>query len=123
VNARSDADLVVLSACEGAATQTILGGEVAGLAHMFLRSGAGAVLAGLWRVDDHATAFLMTAFYRAFLGGADAVDALKQAVELTSAQAPWKLPYYWSGFVLAQSRSRKLLPGMAHRRSSPDKGG
>jgi hypothetical protein len=102
VSSFSQAELVVLSACEGGVANRVIGGEITGLAHALLRTGARTIVAALWPVDDDATAFLMTAFYRARQSGVDEATALAQAMQSTSEQPLWKHPYFWSGFVLMQ---------------------
>jgi CHAT domain-containing protein len=102
ISSYSQAELVVLSSCEGGVANRVIGGEVAGLAHTLLRTGAKTIVAALWPVDDDATAFLMTAFYRTRLSGVDEPTALAQAMRMTSEQPLWRHPYFWSGFVLMQ---------------------
>jgi CHAT domain-containing protein len=64
-------------------------------------AGAERVVASLWRVDDVATAQLMTEFYREMFE-----NKLKPAAVLGSAQRKlansrrWHNPHYWAGFVL-----------------------
>lgn len=60
-----DLDLVVLSACDTGAGQTLAGEGMLGLSRSFLSAGAAQVLASLWRVDDRWTAALMRHFYAA----------------------------------------------------------
>jgi CHAT domain-containing protein len=55
--------LTVLSACDGAAADTLPGEELMSLSWAFLVAGAGGVLASLWRVDDHTVAQFMEIFY------------------------------------------------------------
>jgi len=61
----SNIHLVVLSACEtavGGPTQD--GIEISGMSYYFMNSGAKAVMASLWSVDDASTSQLMGEFYR-----------------------------------------------------------
>ncbi|HEX4961269.1 MAG TPA: CHAT domain-containing tetratricopeptide repeat protein [Thermoanaerobaculia bacterium] len=100
-NLRLDADLVVLSGCRTALGKEVQGEGLIGLTRGFLYAGAPRVVASLWRVEDLATAALMTAFYRALW-----VEGLRPAAALRSAQLSvrrqrrWRDPYYWAGFVL-----------------------
>jgi CHAT domain-containing protein len=98
---RLDADLVVLSACETGIGE-IRGGEgIIGLTRAFQYAGARSVLASLWRVEDRATAELMSRFYRGLLvEGLPVAAALRQAQLAVGADRRWRSPYYWSGFVL-----------------------
>jgi CHAT domain len=91
--------LVVLSVCEGGRGELIAGGEALSLAQVLLRSGADAVIAGLWRVEDAATAFLMEALHEALASGAAVDAALAAATGRIRADRKWENPYYWAGFV------------------------
>jgi CHAT domain-containing protein/uncharacterized protein HemY len=96
------ADLVVLSACETALGKEVRGEGLLGFNRGFMYAGAPRVVSTLWRVDDHATAELMTRFYAAMLGPRrlPPAAALRQA-QLSLATVPrWSAPYYWAGFVL-----------------------
>lgn len=60
----SDVHLVVLSACETALGDTGQdGNEINGISYYFLNSGAKAVMASLWLVNDASTSQLMQNFY------------------------------------------------------------
>lgn len=56
--------LAVLSACESNLTDAHLPNEVVGLPSALLQAGFAGVVASSWKVDDLATAYLMTAFYQ-----------------------------------------------------------
>ncbi|HEY9652790.1 MAG TPA: CHAT domain-containing protein, partial [Coleofasciculaceae cyanobacterium] len=90
--------LLVLSAC-----QTAQGDKRAtlGLAGVALRAGAQSTLATLWRVNDVATADLMSVFYRDLTNTTTTkAEALRQA-QLTLLQNPeYQHPFYWAPFVL-----------------------
>jgi len=96
-----NADLVVLSGCRTALGREVRGEGITGLSRAFLFAGAARVAASLWKVDDAATAALMTHFYRALF-----VDNLPPGAALRLAQATlrrdprWSSPYFWAGFVL-----------------------
>src|SRR6266404_11174 len=85
-NLSLNADLVVLSACETALGKEIKGEGLIGLTRGFMYAGAPRVVASLWRIDDRATAELMTRFYRGMLK-----DRLRPAAALRAAQVSmWK---------------------------------
>jgi len=63
-----NADLVTLSACESALGRKGGGDGLLGFAQAFLTAGSRAVCLSLWKVDDTATALLMTRFYQNLLG-------------------------------------------------------
>jgi CHAT domain-containing protein/tetratricopeptide (TPR) repeat protein len=100
-NLKLSADLVVLSACQTALGKDIKGEGLISLTRGFMYAGAKSVVASLWKVDDAATAELMTIFYRKML-----VENLRPAAALRAAQAEmmkqtrWKSPYYWAAFII-----------------------
>jgi CHAT domain-containing protein len=63
-----NAELVTLSACETALGRKGGGDGLLGFAQAFLKAGNRAVCLSLWKVDDTATALLMTRFYQNLLG-------------------------------------------------------
>lgn len=98
---RLGADLVVLSGCETALGKEVRGEGLVGLTQGFLYAGARQVVASLWRIEDRATAELMSRFYRALLiEGKTPAAALRQAQLSLREDKRWRSPYYWSGFVL-----------------------
>jgi CHAT domain-containing protein len=76
----SGLELAVLSACE-TGLGLVAGGEgVFGLQRAFHMAGAHNVVASLWKVDDQATAALMTLFYdRLWRQGKPPIEALREA--------------------------------------------
>lgn len=96
-----DADLVVLSGCETALGREVRGEGLIGLARGFLHAGAREVAASLWRVQDRATAELMTRLYRAMIeSGRPPSAALREAQLAMLAERRWRDPFFWSPFVL-----------------------
>ncbi len=63
-----DAELVALSACETALGRTAGGEGLVGFTQALLLAGSRSVLVSQWKVDDRATALLMTRFYQNLLG-------------------------------------------------------
>lgn len=127
LEARLDAELVVLSGCGTALGQRVAGEGYLGLASAFLAAGGHNLLLTLWDVDDEAASRLMAAFYDQLLG-AGAVDLppgrqsrpRSPAARLTPATAlqraksqlrqftdgdshPYEHPRYWAGFILVGS--------------------
>jgi CHAT domain-containing protein/Tfp pilus assembly protein PilF len=100
-NLKLNADLVVLSGCQTALGQEVIGEGLIGLTRGFMHAGAPRVVASLWNVNDHATANLMKLFYRRMLK-----DGMRPAAALRAAQlAMWKaepdvVPYRWGAFIL-----------------------
>ncbi|MFL6201592.1 MAG: CHAT domain-containing protein [Thermoanaerobaculia bacterium] len=98
---RLGADLVVLSGCRTALGREIRGEGMAGLARGFFHAGARRVVASLWRVEDRATAELMTRFYRGmWTEGQSPAAALRSAQLSIRQERRWRDPYFWAGFVL-----------------------
>jgi len=110
-------DLAVLSACETGTGTFIRGEGLMSLARSFMFAGAPRVIASLWNVDDDATAFLMTTFYREWLAGRGTADALRRAQAavrdhevtttvdeggkpVTKSRKPWSAPKFWAAWVL-----------------------
>ena len=94
-------ELVVLSACETATGKEMRGEGLMSLTHGFLHAGARRVVSTLWRIDDRATAKLMTHFYRGVLrDGSSPAEALRAAQRELARDKRWAAPYYWAGFVL-----------------------
>jgi CHAT domain-containing protein/Tfp pilus assembly protein PilF len=91
-----DVELIVLSACQTATQADASGEELAGMAYLFERAGAKAVIASLWSVDDQKTQALMHDFYQHLSQGKTKAEALRQAKIAKSKTHP----YFWSPFVL-----------------------
>jgi CHAT domain-containing protein/tetratricopeptide (TPR) repeat protein len=100
-NLKLDADLVVLSGCETALGREIRGEGLMGLTQGFFYAGAERVMASLWRVEDSATAELMSRFYRGMLKeGLPPAAALRAAQLAVRSDPRWQDPFYWAPFVL-----------------------
>ena len=96
-----DCDLVVLSACRSGLGKQINGEGFIGLTRGFMCAGARAVIASLWKVDDEATAELMSHLYDAMLREhLSPAAALQKAKRIMQAHPRWHHPYFWAGFVL-----------------------
>ena len=108
-NLKLNAELVVLSACNTGLGKDVRGEGLVGLTRGFMYAGASSVVASLWKVDDAASAELMTHFYKAmFEDDLPPAAALRSAKETMWRQKHWRSPYYWSAFVLqGEYRSRK----------------
>ena len=94
-------NLVVLSACSTALGKEVRGEGLIGLTRGFLYAGASGVTASLWKVDDEATAELMSHFYGGiFQRGLTPAAALREAQLAMLNQKRWRAPYYWAAFVI-----------------------
>jgi CHAT domain-containing protein len=100
-NLKLSADLVVLSACNTALGKEIKGEGLIGLTRGFMYAGAGGVAASLWKVDDEATAALMTRFYEGmFRKGLTPSAAMREAQLWMWQQQRWRAPYFWAAFII-----------------------
>jgi CHAT domain-containing protein len=91
-------ELLVLSAC-----QTLSGDKRAalGLAGVAVRAGARSTLGSLWKVNDEATAYLMSNFYQELSQqNSTKVAALRQAQLSLLSNPRFDSPFYWASFVL-----------------------
>jgi CHAT domain-containing protein len=96
-----DAGLVVLSACETALGKEVHGEGLVGLIRGFLYAGSRSVMASLWKVEDRATAVLMSRFYQAMLSdGLAPAAALRKAQLSMLAENRWRDPRDWAAFAL-----------------------
>ncbi len=93
-------DLVVLSACDTALGKEVKGEGLIGLVRGFMYAGAPAVIASSWKVDDTATAELMTELYRGLFAGKAPPAALREAQLEVSKIPRFRSPYYWAAFEL-----------------------
>ncbi len=95
------ADLVVLSGCQTALGREVRGEGLLGLTRGFMYAGAPRVVASLWRVEDRATAELMSRFYHSMqVEGVAPAAALRAAQLSILGKRRWQDPYYWSAFVM-----------------------
>jgi CHAT domain-containing protein len=97
----TNTDLVVLSAC-----QTGLGDEmgsegVAGLQRSFTIAGTKNIIMSLWPVDDYATQFLMSTFYKNYSGSQNVENAFK--IAQLEVKKKYPQPYFWAAFVLLKT--------------------
>ena len=94
------ADLVVLSSCDSALGKDLDSEGIIGLPRGFLFAGARSVIASLWKVNDAATATLMSRLYARIRRGESPGSALRGAQLEMAQDEQWSKPYYWAGFVL-----------------------
>lgn len=98
------AKMAVLSACNTGHGSYENGEGVISLSRAFTYAGIPSTVMSLWKVDDEATAQIMTLFYEHLKKGEAKDEALKNAkldyLKYTDDEL-LKHPYYWSGFVIA----------------------
>jgi CHAT domain-containing protein len=91
----------VLSACSTALGKPVKGEGLVGIVRGFMYAGAKRVLASLWKVDDDATAELMSHFYAEMLKkNRSPAAALQQAQLAMWHEDRWRPPFYWAAFVM-----------------------
>jgi tetratricopeptide (TPR) repeat protein len=94
------ADLVVLSGCRTALGRELRGEGLMGLTRGFEAAGVPRVVGSLWRVEDRASAEIMTRFYRAmWREGASPSAALRAAQRAVRRDPRYRAPHFWAGFV------------------------
>jgi CHAT domain-containing protein len=93
----SDADLVILSACESGKGKSLEQEGTYSLARSFLRNGAKMVLSSLWNLDDSSTKRILKGFYAH--DNFSTQNRLRSA-KLNFLKGPDSIhPYYWSGLI------------------------
>ena len=101
-----NADFVVLSACNTAASDGQPGAEgLSGLARAFFYAGARSVLVSHWEVSDAATTTLITATFSEMDWNTEndpgaRARALQAGVRAVRAERRWQHPAYWAAFTL-----------------------
>jgi CHAT domain-containing protein len=111
-NLKLPVDLVVLSACNTGLGKDVKGEGLIGLTRGFMYAGAGGVAASLWKVDDEATAELMTHFYQGmFTHGRTPAAALREAQLAMWRQKRWHSPYFWGAFVIQGQYNQHVRSG------------
>ncbi len=98
LNARANARLVVLSACDTSRGRLLPGEGVLGPAQAFLQSGARAVIASYWRIGDTATVAFMQTFYKYLFAQHLPVGTALRRAQLE--QSATMSAHNWAGFAL-----------------------
>lgn len=96
-----DADWVLLSACNTAASDGTPGAEgLSGLANAFIYAGARALLVSHWRVSSEATTKLVAETIAAYAKAPQEgkAAALQAAMQATMAKPEYAHPYFWAAF-------------------------
>ena len=106
------AELVVLSACNTAASGKANGGDsLSGLAASFFRAGSRSLLVSHWQVPSAATSALMSATFAAMAKSPDMpVDAALRVAQRRMMKEPGAAhPFFWAAFVVMGDGAAKPL--------------
>jgi len=96
---RTDADLVVLSACQTGRGTIVMNEGNLGLPRVFFYMGAKSVLSTLWPVNDRSGAVFMRSFYDAYFRGQGKAEALR-AAKKAMRETKFAHPFFWASYVL-----------------------
>jgi tetratricopeptide (TPR) repeat protein len=106
---RTNAGLVVLSACQTGLGRLLRGEGMEGLNRAFFYSGASSVLMTLWSINDQAGAQFMKRFY-SHLISAESITRAQQEAKLDMIASPYFAhPFYWAGYILNGDGDRILF--------------
>jgi CHAT domain-containing protein len=95
------ANLVTISACQGAGVRAYAGEGLVGLAWAFLRAGSHNVIGALWDVSDASTPELMQHLYDGIATGQLPDASLRAAkLEMLHSRGVFRKPIYWGAFQL-----------------------
>jgi CHAT domain-containing protein len=100
-----DAELVVLSACESGLGRYAQGEGYLGFAQAFFIKGARSLVVSQWKVDDRATALLMTRFYQNLLGHREGLQG-----PLAKAEALAEAKRWLRGLTAEQAAAASVAP-------------
>jgi CHAT domain-containing protein/tetratricopeptide (TPR) repeat protein len=100
-------ELLTLSACQTAKEAVSNGETISGVAYVFERAGAKAIIASLWNANDDATSKIMIQFYQNLNKGMSKSEALRQAKlgymemeRIRSRSGAYPVPFFWSPLIL-----------------------
>ena len=110
---KTQAELVVLSACNTALGNIKEGEGVFSLARGFFYSGANSVMSSLWQINDKSTSLIMKDFYKHLKNGNNKSTALHKAKlsYLDSQSLSESSPYYWASLVLIGNTDSVKIDG------------
>ena len=96
---RTNADLVVLSACQTGRGTIVMNEGNLGLPRVFFYMGAKSVLSTLWPFNDKSGAVFMRHFYDAYFRGEGQAEALR-AAKRAMRETRFAHPFYWASYLL-----------------------
>jgi CHAT domain-containing protein len=111
----SGTSLVALSACDTSVGRVEGQEGVSSIVYGFLYAGARSAVSTFWRVEDTATANLMSAFYQELARGTRKAEALRRAqLQLVQSQTAKHHPLYWAAFNLVGEGSDSIVKEQTH---------
>ena len=105
------ARVATLGACFSGLDALQSGDEPIGLLQAMLTTGAQAVVASLWSVDDAATRVFFETFYSELVSGHSPARAMQEGAQSVREHPGWEHPYYWAAFQVS---------GLAHGARKPE---
>lgn len=109
-----NADLIIVSACETAIGKELYAEGMKSFARAFTYSGCKSTVSTLWKVDDKATATVVSKFYDYLFEGLQKDEALQKAKLKYLAEATTDdeaHPFYWAAIILTNDVSPVVLKG------------
>ena len=95
-----NADLVVLSSCEGGIGKLVEGEGLIAINRSFIISGVPNIIYSLWNVADKSTSDFMIEFYKEILSGSSYSKALHKVKRKMLENISTSYPKTWSSFIL-----------------------
>ncbi len=99
----SHIELVTLASCKTGLIDSSFSRDIFGIQRTLLFSGAQAVIAPLWSVDDQATSTLIQQFYQAYELNRQPEQSLKNVQQQLINSEQYSHPFFWAGFVLTRA--------------------
>lgn len=114
---KSNAQMLVLSACETGIGTMVEGEGLASFGKSFLSNGASSVVSTLWTVNDQSSSKIMVNFYKYLSKGQDKDLALRNAKldYIHSSPSELQHPYYWSGITVSGDFSALKFSSSSNR--------
>lgn len=108
---KTDAQLVVLSACQTLEGKDYRGEGIMSLTRAFRFIGVPGIVASLWQADENSTSQLMVDFYKRMEDGLEKDEALRQAKLTYIESGENAFPFFWANMVQrGNSRAISLEP-------------
>lgn len=111
---KSNAEMVVLSACETGIGRIYRGEGPWSLTRAFLETGSASVVNTYWSVDDQSSAIIIKEFYKQLKKGITKDEALRKAqlslLNNLGKDGYFPYPFYWAAFTIIGDTSPVGLP-------------